>query len=106
MISEFIDKADEDEVGVLLNFGKRLPKVAARTHKASLTEVKLEGNPAGAVADLLPDPRGRYVVAVSAGADHYHVVHTGGKGVKADKVSAPGKLTWQSTIVVKALARQ
>jgi S1-C subfamily serine protease/Tfp pilus assembly protein PilF len=91
MISDFLDKADENEVGVLMSFGKPVPKVSPRSHKTSLTEASLADEPKEKIDQLWPDPKGKYIIAVPHGAEHYYAISTDGT-LKAARVSAPGKI--------------
>ena len=48
-----------------------------RKEAAELKPVTVAGTPADAISDFLPDPAGKYVIALSPTAGRYHVVTLG-----------------------------
>jgi len=93
LVEEFAKLADaaeeEEAVRVLcLTEKPRLDKPAARTAKSDLAKVAtLGGEPlAEQIRQLLPDPRGRFTVAVPQQAKHYYLVR-GGPAPAARKIN-------------------
>jgi S1-C subfamily serine protease/Tfp pilus assembly protein PilF/DNA-binding beta-propeller fold protein YncE len=91
MVRDFFDKAENDEGARLLHFSEKSPTLAKRAQAAKLDAVDIDKTISEPVADLLPDPRGRYVVAFVTGADHYYVIATEDKPA-IQKVTAPRPL--------------
>lgn len=90
MLRRFFDKVQDEEYAAILHFDDRLPRLDKRTQETKLTEVTLAAAPTEAIAEVLPDPQGRYVVAVPAAAENYYVVSSGDKPA-VTKVTGPGK---------------
>jgi S1-C subfamily serine protease/Tfp pilus assembly protein PilF len=82
MVRDFLAKAEEDEGASMLHFPEPLPQLDKRTQETKLAPVSLDGGPTEAIADLLTDPQGRYVIALPVRAPHYYVLNT------TDKLSA------------------
>jgi S1-C subfamily serine protease/Tfp pilus assembly protein PilF len=91
MLRAFFQKVEDEEAATLLFFGERLPRLPKRGRDTSLTALALAGGPAEAIAELLPDPKGRFVVAVPPNAGHYYLVATAGKAA-VTKVATPEKI--------------
>ena len=77
MVREFFRTLDNSEAAKLLHFDDGPSEVKPRAEAAVLEEARLEGTIAETVRDLLPDPRGRFVVATVAAAPHYYLLRTG-----------------------------
>jgi S1-C subfamily serine protease len=78
MVRQFFDKAEGQEAARLLHFPDQVPAPAARAQAAKLDPVTLDAI-ADPVTELLTDPEGRYVVALSRGASQYHLILTADK---------------------------
>lgn len=76
----------------VLLFAGAAPKPAPRKPPESLTEVVVEGDlVAEPVRLLLPDPRGRYVVAIPICSTWYYLIETGAK-VTAKKIAVSDRI--------------
>jgi S1-C subfamily serine protease/Tfp pilus assembly protein PilF len=78
MVRQYFDKAEGQEGARLLHFPDKVPAVAKRAQEAKLDPVTLD-KIADPVTELLTDPEGRYVVALSKGASQYHLIMTADK---------------------------
>lgn len=97
MVRAFLEKAEGQEVARILYFKEQTPKLAKRTQENKLTPVELGGALPDKVADLLADPKGRYLIALAPGAAHYHLIATGDK-------PAASKVAVKDPIVCACLA--
>lgn len=77
MVREYFKRLDNSEAAKLLHFDDGASVPRTRTGAAALEDLKVDGAIAEPVVELLPDPKGRYVVATVAGAPHYYLLRPG-----------------------------
>jgi hypothetical protein len=91
MVRRYFAKAEGQEAARLLAFPDKVPDLGKRTQPSRLDPVPLD-KVGDTVTELLPDPEGRYVVALSRGSAHYYLIATGDRpGIT--KVEVPKPLT-------------
>jgi S1-C subfamily serine protease/Tfp pilus assembly protein PilF len=74
-----LDKGEEQEAATLLSFPGKTPAVAKRGQDTKLTAVALGTDIAEPIFDILADPKGRYLIALTRAAPHYYLVRLGAK---------------------------
>lgn len=73
----FKQVTDAEDSCKLLHFDDQTPEVKPRKEAIELKAVTVAKVPTDAISDFLPDPAGKYVVALSPTAGRYHVVVLG-----------------------------
>jgi S1-C subfamily serine protease/tetratricopeptide (TPR) repeat protein len=78
MVRDFFKQVKEEEDScVLLRFEDDQPLVTPRKEPIDLTPIKIDNIPTDRITEFLPDPAGKYVVALSPAAGKYFVVGLG-----------------------------
>lgn len=91
MVSEFLDRADKDEVAQILNFGEAPPKPKKREAATKLSEAKPLPEITVAVTQLLSDLSTHHVVAISRGSATYHLIDSDQQNA-VRTIEAPGNV--------------
>jgi hypothetical protein len=91
MLRDFLNQADRQEAASVLSLEENTPPLAKRGTTNRLRPVNLKRNATEPIAQVLADPRGRFVVAVPAGADYYFVLSTDDRPTLA-RVQASGPI--------------
>lgn len=87
MIRGYIEDCKDEEAASLLFFPSTPPKIAKRHAPSKLESAAIGGDAIEEkISDLLPDPRGRWVVALVPNESHYYVISIGAK-LTAKKIS-------------------
>jgi S1-C subfamily serine protease/DNA-binding beta-propeller fold protein YncE len=79
MVRAFFSKVGDEEVARLLHFKDAAPKIVRRESPAKIAPLSGVQAVADKIADLLPDPQGRYVLALASAASHYWLISTDGQ---------------------------
>ncbi|WP_439625022.1 trypsin-like peptidase domain-containing protein [Gemmata sp.] len=77
MVREFFRGIGGVETARVLYTEADSPPGKPRADRPELEAVKLDAKLAGVPADLLADPRGRYVIGTAPGLKHFHLIGTG-----------------------------
>jgi serine protease Do len=78
-VVKLFEKGDEQESASLLYFPAKVPALAKRTEKTTLSAVDLKADIDEPIFDILSDPEGRYLVALPRNAAHYYLIGLAGK---------------------------
>jgi tetratricopeptide (TPR) repeat protein len=92
LVSDVARAAGNEEAACILQFPHETPKIASRPETEDLVRVDAGADVTETVLDLLPDPQGRYVLAIVSGEPHYYVLTTA-KTVTVRKVALPSPVT-------------
>jgi len=88
MVREFLQAVQEDdEVAQVLWFDHETPRTAPREAAKDLTAADLGGEVSEQITALLADPRGRFVVALTASSPACYVIDTAGDSLAVRKVA-------------------